>query len=51
MQQIPVNELVLRHMRTAADIRSVLPLRGHIDLSAHLEVDPLFAAREKKETN
>jgi hypothetical protein len=50
MQHIPVNELVMRHLRTPEEIQAVLPLRGHIDLTAHHGVDPLFDVREKKET-
>ena len=48
-RQLPVDELELRHLRTPDDFDAVRALRGHIDLSAHLGVDPLFHEHEKKE--
>jgi len=44
-------DLVLRHLRTQQEIDSVQGLRGHIDLSMHSALDPLFLVHEKKETN
>lgn len=48
-RQLPVNELELRHLRSPDDFEAVRALRGHIDLSAHLGVDPRFHEHEKKE--
>lgn len=44
-----MSAITLRHLRSAADIRSVLALRNGIDLSAHAG-SPEFFALEKKET-
>jgi hypothetical protein len=43
-------DLLLRHLRTQQEIDSVQGLRGHIDLSMHCALDPLFLVHEKKET-
>ena len=48
-RQLPVDELELRHLRSPRDFDAVRALRGHIDLSVHLGVDPQFHEREKKE--
>ena len=46
--QLPVDELELRHLRTAEDFNAVRELRAHIDTS-HLALDPRFREHEKKE--
>jgi hypothetical protein len=46
---LPVDELELQHVRRPDDFDAVRALRGHIDLAAHLAVDPLFHDHEKKE--
>ena len=43
--------VVLRHLKTPADIESVLDLRDEIDLSVHASVSSNFALLEKKETS
>lgn len=43
-------DIVLRHLKTPAEIASVLHLRDEIDLSAHATCGAQFAALEKKET-
>jgi hypothetical protein len=43
--------VVLRHLRTPAEIESVLHLREEIDLSVHASASSNFASLEKKETN
>lgn len=44
--------VVLRHLRTPAQVAAVLHLREEIDLSVHAAADPQhFSALEKKETN
>ena len=43
--------VVLRHLKTHAEIESVLDLRDEIDLSVHASVSSNFASLEKKETN
>jgi hypothetical protein len=43
--------VVLRHLKTHADIESVLHLREEIDLSVHASASSNFASLEKKETN
>ena len=48
-RQLPLDELELRHLRSPADFDAVRALRGHIDLSAHLGVDPQFHDGEKIE--
>ncbi|HXD40279.1 MAG TPA: hypothetical protein VN649_06935 [Ramlibacter sp.] len=48
-RQLPVDELELRHLRSPRDFDAVRALRGHIDLSVHLGVDPQFHEHEKKE--
>jgi hypothetical protein len=48
-RQLPVDELELRHLRSPGDFDAVRALRAHIDLSAHLGVDPRFHEHEKKE--
>ena len=46
-QALQLDEIRFRHLQTAADIASVLPLRREINLP--LAGDPGFAALEKKE--
>ncbi|MCW2573952.1 MAG: hypothetical protein JWO88_4010 [Frankiales bacterium] len=46
-----IDDLVLRHLRTPADIARVLHLREEIDLSVHAAAGPHFATLEKKETS
>lgn len=43
--------VVLRHLRTPAEIESVLELRDEIDLSVHASVSSNFTSLEKKETS
>jgi hypothetical protein len=45
------DDLVLRHLRTPAEIARVLHLREAIDLSAHAAAGPHFGTLEKKETS
>jgi hypothetical protein len=44
-----IDDLVLRHLRTPAEISGVQHLRGEIDLSVHAAAGPHFATLEKKE--
>ena len=46
-----IDDLVLRHLRTPAEIAGVLHLREEIDLSVHAAAGPQFATLEKKETS
>jgi hypothetical protein len=46
-----IDDLVLRHLRTPAEIARVLHLRDEIDLSVHAAAGPHFATLEKKETS
>jgi hypothetical protein len=46
-----IDRVVLRHLKTESAIRTVLPLREEIDLSAHLGAGSNFPALEKKETS
>jgi hypothetical protein len=46
-----IDRVVLRHLKTESAIRTVLPLREEIDLSAHLGAGSNFRALEKKETS
>jgi hypothetical protein len=46
-----IDDLVLRHLRTPAEIAGVLHLREEIDLSVHTAAGPHFATLEKKETS
>lgn len=44
------DRVVLRHLKTPAEIASVLDLREEIDLSVHAAAGPQFETVEKKET-
>ena len=46
-----VDDIVLRHLKTDAEIASVLHLREEIDLTAYSACRAEFAALEKKETS
>ena len=46
-----VDNVVLRHLTSPADIASVLHLREEIDLSVHAAAGPQFELLEKKETS
>ncbi|AEG93110.1 hypothetical protein [Ramlibacter tataouinensis] len=46
-----IQDVVLRHLKTPAEIASVLHLREEIDLSVHAAAGPQFAVLEKKETS
>jgi hypothetical protein len=46
-----VDDIVLRHLKTDAEIDSVLHLREEIDLSIHAASGQGFTALEKKETS
>lgn len=48
---LAVGQVVLRHLRTEADISGVLHLREEIDLSVHAAAGPQFHDLEKKETS
>lgn len=50
-RDIAVEDLTIRCLRKASDIRELGQLRREIDLRAAASADPQFAAREKKETN
>ncbi|HSH91681.1 MAG TPA: hypothetical protein VK996_16975 [Ramlibacter sp.] len=43
--------VVLRHLKTAAEVESVMHLREEIDLSVHASASSHFGSLEKKETN
>lgn len=47
---IHAQQLAIRHLRTRAEIETIMHLRDAIDLSVHAAA-PQFLAREKKETN
>lgn len=49
--RLGVNHVVLKHLRTEAEISGVLHLREEIDLSVHATAGSQFQALEKKETN
>lgn len=46
-----IDSVVLRPLRSRAEIESILHLRSEIDLSAHNSDGSGFASLEKKETN
>ena len=46
-----MSEVQLVHLRTAAQIKRVLPLRDEIDLSVHAAAGRSFVELEKKETS
>ncbi|TFZ00930.1 hypothetical protein EZ313_21095 [Ramlibacter henchirensis] len=50
-RDIAVEDLTIRCLRKATDIRDLAQLRGQIDLKAAASADPQFATREKKETS
>lgn len=50
-QPFNAGAVALRHLKTPAEIASILHLRDEIDLSAHAGASPNFLALEKKETN
>lgn len=50
-QPFSADDVVLSHLRTPAEIASVLHLREEIDLSVHAAAGPQFATLEKKETS
>lgn len=50
-RDIAVEDLTIRRLHKQYEIRELASLRGQIDLKAATAVDPLFATREKKETN
>ncbi len=45
------SDVVVRHLKTPAEIASVLHLREEIDLSVHAAAGPQFELLEKKETS
>lgn len=47
----PMQDVVLRHLRTRDEIDSIVFLRDEIDLSVHTAAGATFAALEKKETS
>jgi hypothetical protein len=49
-RDLPIDELEIRHLRTAEEIRQVVHLRSEIQLPASTLADPDFHTREKKET-
>lgn len=50
-REIAIEDLSIRCLRSASDIRELSQLRRQIDLRAAASADPQFAAREKKETS
>lgn len=48
---LSIDEVVLRHLRTAREVEQVTHLRGEIDLSVHAAAGPQFDTLEKKETS
>jgi hypothetical protein len=46
-----IESVVLRPLKTAEEIETIMHLRGQIDLSAHLGPGSEFRSLEKKETN
>ncbi len=48
---LDTDSVVLRPLKTAKDIESIMHLRGQIDLSAHTGAGSDFRSLEKKETN
>ncbi|WP_332813584.1 hypothetical protein [Ramlibacter sp.] len=50
-REIAIEDLTIRCLRKASDIRELSQLRRQIDLRAAASADPQFATREKKETN
>lgn len=48
---LSIKDVVLRHLRSEAEISGVLHLREEIDLSVHAAAGPQFAVLEKKETS
>lgn len=47
-QEVQVQELWLRPLRTAAEVAEIMHLRNQIPLPAEVLADPGFAALEKK---
>jgi hypothetical protein len=50
LREVPVDELVFRHLKTPEEIARVNQLRQQIQLPESVLLDPGFRAREKKET-
>ena len=50
-RELPLDELEIRHLRSADEIGRVIHLRSEINLPAAALADPAFAPREKKETS
>jgi hypothetical protein len=48
---LQVQDVVLHHLRTPADIQGIVHLREEIDLSVHTAAGPQFGWLEKKETS
>ena len=46
---LPIEEVVLHHLRTPEQVRGILSLRDEIDLSVHAAAGPQFGLHEKKE--
>ena len=46
---LPIQEVVLHHLRTPHEIEQVIFLRDEIDLSVHTAAGPQFELLEKKE--
>ncbi len=51
LEEIPLDELRIRHLQTADEIARVVHLRREIQLPTEALNDPGFAEREKKETS
>lgn len=47
--EFSIDDVVVRHLRTPAEVAGVLHLREEIDLSVHAAQGPQFEALEKKE--
>jgi len=50
-QDVPIDELSFRHLKSGAEMAQVSHLRQQIQLPAAALADPGFGAREKKETS
>jgi hypothetical protein len=47
---LAAQEIVLRHLKSSAEISAVQRLRQEIDLAVHTRLNPFFHIHEKKET-
>ena len=47
-QDLRIQDVTVRHLKSAADISEIQYLRGEINLDLHRILDPHFAEHEKK---